>query len=558
MQYRASPLGRALRLAVLALPLLFLILFFLYPLSAILVRSIQVGSLPALPSFRYVGRLLWFTFWQALVSTLLTLALGLPGAHVFARYRFPAKPLLEALTTIPFVLPTLIVATAFLALIGPNGVVNTALMRWLDLNAPPLDLQHTISIILLAHVFYNYSVVVRIVSTFWANLDPSLEEAARALGASRWRAWKEVTLPLLLPSVAAAGLLTFLFCFTSFGVIIVLGGPRFATIEVEIYRQAVQQLNLSRAALLSVVQLLITFAVMSAYTRLQRQITQPLDPRSRQVTQHRPGTTPARVWVGLNVLLMATLLVVPLLALVWRSVTLGGAPTLRYYLALSGDPGRSVFYTSPTTAIWNSLLFASAAVLISLILGTLAAYLLSGRVKDTARLSRWLDPLLVLPLGASAVTLGFGYLIAFGRPPLNWVASPALVPVVHALIAFPFVLRSVLPALRGIRPAIREAASVLGSPPLQTWWSIDLPLIAPATAVGAVFAFTISIGEFGATLLVARSQWATVPVVLYRHLSQPGLVNVGQALAMSTILMSICAIAFVAMERLRIGEVGGF
>jgi thiamine transport system permease protein len=558
MQDRASRLRRVLRLAALSVPLVFLLVFFLYPLAAILVRSIQLSGLPARPSISYVARLLWFTFWQAAVSTILTLALGLPGAHILARYRFPAKPLLEALTTIPFVLPTLIVATAFLALIGPNGIVNTALMVSLGSSEPPLDLQHTIWVILLAHVFYNYSVVVRIVATFWANLDPSLEEAARALGASRWQAWVEVTLPLLLPSVAAAGSLTFLFCFTSFGVMIVLGGPRFATVEVEIYRQAVQQLNLPRAALLSVIQLLITFAVMSAYTRLQRQISRPLAARSRQTTQRRPGTQRARLWVGTNVLLMTGLLVLPLLALLWRSFTLGGALTLRYYRALSRDPGRSVFYAAPTTAIRNSLLFAAAAVVFSLIVGTLAAYLLAGRANSTGRLLPWLDPILVLPLGASAVTLGFGYLIAFGRPPLNWVASPALVPVVHALIAFPFVLRSVLPALRSIRPAIREVAAVLGSPPGRTWWSVDLPLIAPAMAVGAVFAFTISIGEFGATLLIVRSEYATIPVVLYRYLSQPGLANVGQALAMSTILMGICSIAFVAIERLRIGEVGGF
>jgi len=555
---KANRLWQILRLGALSIPLAFLLLFFFYPLAGVLARSIQLHGLPALPSLGYLGRLLWFTFWQAAVSTLLTLALGLPGAHVFARYRFPCKSLLEALTTIPFVLPTLIVATAFLALIGPNGIVNTALDTVLGLSRPAINLQHTIWIVLLAHVFYNYSVVVRIVATFWASLDPSLEEAARALGAGRWQAWKEVTLPLLLPSVAAAALLTFLFCFTSFGVIMVLGGPRFATLEVEIYRQAVQQLNLSRAALLSVIQLFITFVVMNAYTRLQRQIARPLDYRSQQTTQRRPVTRRSRLWVSGNVLLMVGLLVLPLLALLWRSFTLGGSLTLRYYRALFQNPGRSVFYTAPPEAIRNSLLFAGLAVVFSLLLGILAAYLLAGRTDRTSRLLRWLDPILVLPLGASAVTLGFGYIVSFGRSPLNWVASPALVPVAHTLIAFPFVLRSVLPALRGIRPALREAATVLGSPASRTWRAIDLPLLAPSIAVGAVFAFTISIGEFGATLLIARSEYATIPVVLYRYLAQPGLSNVGQALAMSTILMAICAIAFVAIARLRVGEVGGF
>jgi thiamine transport system permease protein len=297
---------------------------------------------------------------------------------------------------------------------------------------------------------------------------------------------------------------------------------------------------------------------MQVYTRLQRQIARPLDYRSQQATQRRPVTRRSRLWVAGNVLLMVSLLVLPLLALLWRSFTLGGSLTLRYYRALFQNPGRSVFYTAPPAAIRNSLLFAGLAVAFSLLLGILAAYLLAGRPGRSNHLLRWLDPILVLPLGASAVTLGFGYIVSFGRSPLNWVASPALVPIAHTLIAFPFVLRSVLPALRGIRPALREAATVLGSPASRTWRSIDLPLLAPSIAVGAVFAFTISIGEFGATLLIARSEYATIPVVLYRYLAQPGLSNVGQALAMSTILMAICAIAFVAMARLRVGDVGGF
>jgi thiamine transport system permease protein len=545
-----------LRHIALALPLLFLVWFFFYPLGAILLRSSRASDLPTPPNVGYLARVLWFTIWQATASTLLTLVLGLPGAHVFARYRFPGKSLLQALTTVPFVLPTLIVATAFSSLIGPNGILNAALMRLLGLGEPPLDIQHTIWIVLLAHVFYNYSVVVRVVGSFWANLDPRLEQAARTLGANRWQAWFEITLPQLLPSIGAAALLTFLFCFTSFGVIMVLGGPRLATLEVEIYRQAVHLLNLPLAAILSLVQLALTFAVMSAYTALQRQTARPLDYRSQQATQKRPGTWLARVWVVANVTLMVVLLLAPLGALLWRSFTLGGTFGLRHYYALWQDPGRSRFFAAPPVAIRNSLIFAVATVVLSLALGTLGAYLLAGH-SARGRLA-WLDPLLVLPLGASAVTLGFGYLVAFNRPPLNWIASPVLVPIVHALIAFPFVLRSVLPALRGIRPSIREAAATLGSTPGRTWWAVDLPLIARPLAVGATFAFTISIGEFGATLLIARTDYATIPVVLYRYLSQPGLGNAGQALAISVLLMAICAASFLIIERLRVGEVGTF
>ena len=283
----------------------------------------------------------------------------------------------------------------------------------------------------------------------------------------------------------------------------------------------------------------------------------PLDYRAQQVIQQRPHRWQARLWIVLNVSLMFGLLLLPLVALVWRSCTLGGGFTLRYYRALSMDPGRSYFYATPMVAIRNSLIFATATVLLSLILGTLGAYLLTSRGIQVRGLIAWLDPLLVLPLGTSAVTLGFGYLIAFNRPPLNLVLSPLLVPVAHALIAFPFVLRSVLPAVRGIRPSIREAAATLGATPGEIWRSIDMPLIARSLAVGSVFAFTISIGEFGATLLIARTEYATIPVAIYRYLSQPGLANIGQALAMSALLMGICAAAFVVIERFQ-EEAGSF
>ncbi len=529
---------------VLLIPLLFLALFFFYPLGAIISRS-QLLSAGGRFDASYLTRLLWFTTWQAGVSTLLTLAVGLPGAHVLARYRFRGRSLLRALTTIPFVMPALIVAAAFLSLIGPRGALNLVLMRLLRLDSPPIRLQHTIWIVLLAHVFYNYSVVIRVVGSLWEQLDPHLEEAAQVLGADRRRTWLEVTLPQLAPAVAAAALLVFAFCFTSFGVMMVLGGPRLATLEVEIYRQAVHMLNLPLAAALSVVQMAFTFALMSAYAALQRRTSRPLAYRSAAAAQRLPRSAGERIWVAANVALMVILLLAPLAALVWRSFTVEGRPTLRNYVALAINSRRSYFFISPATAVRNSLLFATAATLLSLTLGLLGAYLVAGHNAGSRRWRAWLDPLFLLPLGTSSVTLGFGYLIAFGRPPLNLITSPLLVPVAHALIAFPFVVRALLPALRSIRPTLREAAATLGAVPWRVWLEVDLPLLRRALAVGAVYAFTISIGEFGATLLIARAEYATIPVVIYRSLSQPGAANVGQAMAMSTLLMAICTVAFV-------------
>ena len=565
----ASGLGGLLYL----IPLLFLAVFFFYPLLAILSLSlapegaVDLAALGQLVSRSYYVRTLWFTVWQAAVSTLLTVGLALPGAYVFARYQFRGRTLLLALTTIPFVLPTVVVANAFLAWLGPRGQVNQLLMALFGLDRAPIDLYQTIWIILLAHIFCNYTVVLRIVGGFWANLNPRLEEAARLLGARSWQVLWHVTLPLLGPAIGAAARQVFLFCFTSYGVILILGGPRFATLEVEIYRQTVNLFNLPVAAALSLVQIIFTFGLMWLYTRLQARLAVPLDLRPRRQTQRRVTTWRDRLIVGGNMALMIGLLLFPLLALVERSLRPGGSVSLRYYTELFVNRRDSILYVPPIEAVLNSLGFAAVAIVLALALGLISASLLArppqptqapGRFAPVQWLHRLFDPLLMLPLGASAVTLGFGFIIALDEPPLNLRASPWLVPLAHTLVAFPFVVRALLPALRGIRPSLREAASLLGANPLRVWAEVDLPIMSRALLVGAVFAFTISLGEFGATALIARPQTPTMPVAIYRFLGQPGALNYGQALAMSSLLMLVCAVGMMAIERFRVGELGEF
>lgn len=540
------------------LPLLFLALFFFYPLASILRLSFGapgagIGqTIGGVMRQGFFWQLLWFTTWQAAASTALTLLLGLPLAYAFAHYDFPGKALLRALTTIPFVMPTVVVAAAFTALVGRQGIVNQWLQSLFSLASPPLDLLGTVWIILLAHAFYNVSVIIRTVGGFWANLSPRLREAATVLGARPLVVFFSITLPLLLPSIIAAGLLVFLFCFTSFGVILLLGGLGFATLEVEIYRQAVNLFNLPVAAFLSLVQMALTFVVMAFYTRLQARVSIALEQGPTTLLATQPGAR-WRQWAVQGALLFSiVLLLLPLLVLAWRSFTLGDEGwTLRYYTELTINRRQSAFFVEPIVAVRNSLLFALATMLLSLFLGIVSAYLL-------ARPRRWLtailDPIFLLPLGTSAVTLGFGYIVAMG----SWRTSLLLTPVAHTLIAMPFVIRTFLPALRSIDPRLREAAAVLGASPRHVWWEVDAPILLRALLVSATFAFTISLGEFGATLLISRPDTPTMPIIIYRALTQPGLLNYGQALAMSTILMVVCAVSLVVIERFRLPDMDEF
>ena len=512
---------RAALTAAAAVPAAFVGLFFAYPLAAIVGRGLGEDGLPwdVLAASSTLDVLL-FTTWQAAASTALTLALGLPLAWAIARFEFPGRALVRALVLVPFVLPTIVVATAFLALL-------------------PAGWERGVLPILAAHVFFNVAVVVRIVGGFWSRLDERLWDAAAALGAGPVRRLVSVTLPVVGPAIAASAALVFLFCFTSFGVVVVLGGPARATLETEIYNLAARQFDLRGAAALSLLQLAALALVLVAAAALERRLggTVPLAPAEASTRRPRGRE---RLAVAAVLAVSGAALALPPAALVERSLDGPGGYGLGFYRALVETT--STLPVPPWQAVVNSLVFAGAAAGIGLVVGGLAAVVV-------ARRAAWLDAVVMLPLGASAVMLGFGFVIAFDEPPLDLRGSAWLVPVAQALVAAPFVVRVVAPALRSIDPALREAAAVLGAAPARVWREVDAPLVARALGVAAGFAFAISLGEFGASVFVARGDWTTVPVAIFRFLGRPGAVNAGQAAALAVVLMALVAAAVLVGDR---------
>jgi thiamine transport system permease protein len=535
-------------------PLAFLVAAFFYPLSRILALTFDASTLTA-GNLLLAWRVFLFTFYQAALSTILTLLLGLPSAYLFARYQFPGKSVLRALTAVPFMLPTVVVAAGFSALLGSRGLADTFV--------PTFDFQFTgtLTAILIAHVFYNTTIVIRVVGNALSSLDPRLEAAARSLGADPFRVWQHVTFPLLRPALLASSLLVFLFDFTSFGVILLLGGSQFATLEVEIYLRVLRLPNLSLAALLSLIQLLCTLAVSLLYSRVVARSTIPTSPRAASSSIRRARTLPEKLFVAVLPVALAAFFLLPLSALPFRSLFRIEADrgqrgevqygfTTDYYSELFVNRRGSVFYVPPIQATVNSLTYAGATVALSLLLGFPAALALAR----PTRLEKILDPLIILPLGSSAVMLGLGFIISYGA----WLSVPWLVPFAHTLVALPFVIRALQPAIASIPERIREAAATLGASPLAVWKNIDLPILRRATLTAGIFAFTVSLGEFGATLLIARPEFPTLPVAIERFLSQPGGLNYGQAMAMATLLMVLTLLGILLIEKLRIPGTGEF
>jgi len=535
-----APLNRGRSTALLlAAPIAFLAAFFLWPVANIVAEGLHdddgwtLGGASQVLGDPELRQVMWFTLWQAAASTVLTLVIAMPAAQVLSRFEFPGRRLVQALVVVPFVLPTVVVGAAFVALLGPRSPIG-------------LDLQGSAAAILLAHAFFNLAVVVRTVGGLWEGLDPRTEDAARTLGASRWRAFRAVTLPALRPAIASAAAITFLFTFTSFGVVRLLGGAHRTTLEVEIYRQTADLLDLPVASVLALIQLAAVAAMLVVQDRLERRratATVALSPPLRR----RVTSVGDRLWVAANLGVLALFVGLPLATLVERSFRTGEGHGLSAWRALSGTGPGSRLFVSPLEAVANSLRFAAVATVLAVVLGGLAAAALA---RSESRGARLVDGLLLVPLGTSAVTVGFGFLVALDAP-VDLRASPWLVPIAQAVVALPFVVRTMTPVLRSIDPRLHEAAAVLGASPAQAWRSVDLPLVRRAVLVAAAFAFAISLGEFGATTVIARADAPTVPVTIARLLGRPGPLNAGQAFALSTVLMVLTTTSVLLVDRWR-------
>ncbi|WP_153392915.1 ABC transporter permease [Ornithinicoccus halotolerans] len=546
-----TPTGLGLVLLAL-LPLAFLVVFFALPVGGMLLRGLRpegtwdLSAVPEVLGRARTLRVVIFTVSMAGAGTVLSLLLGVPLAHVLYRLAFPGRGLVRAVVVMPFVLPTVVVGVMFRSLLAPSG-----LLGWLGLDG------HWV-VILAAFVFFNLAVVVRTVGGMWEGLDRRAEESAAALGARPWQVWRTVTLPALAPALISAGTLVFLFCSTAFGVVLTLGGLRYGTVETEIYLLTTQFLDLQGAAVLSLLQLgaVVMMLAVAARTRTRRE-------QALQRGGARSAPRPVRR-SDLPVLLVAgavvALVLLPVSSLVVRSLQAGGGWSLRHYTALADPDASQALRVSVTTAMENSLRTAVDATVIAMVLGVSVAVLVSRRPRRAGarRLVALLDGAFMLPLGISAVTVGFGFLITLDRPPLDLRTSPVLVPIAQAMVALPLVVRTLAPVLRSVDPRLRQAAAALGANPLRAAWTVEAPVLVRPLLAATGFAFAVSLGEFGATAFLARPDRPTVPVVIYELISRPGADNLGMALAAATLLSLVTVTVMGLVERLRVHAVGAF
>lgn len=484
-------------------PLAFLSVFFVVPVANTLLRYFSFSEFTNVllsQSFRSVA---WFSLWQAVISTIATLAIGLPATWALSRFTFYGARLARGILTAPFVLPAVVVAVGVLAITDSRGVVP----------------------IIWAHVVFNVSVILRIVGPRWSIVNLRLEHGAATLGARPSRTFTLVVWPQISDSVISAATLVFIYCFTSFGVIAILGGVSRRTLESEIFVHAVRLGNTSTATALAVLQAIIVGAVL--FITRQRSHVVPVSERISAPQELR--TKPTHRLVPLIITATVILIVAsPLAATIYRSVVVNGDVTFSAWRSIfSGSlPSLSV---SSQSVITTSLMFAIAAACICVPLGLLVASSSAPRA------------LFSLPLVVSAATLGIGLIVTFNTSPYAWRSERWLIPVIHAVIALPLVIRAMEPTVRAIPPSLRNASATLGASPFITWFRVDVPILRPAILRATGLSMAISLGEFGATSFLSRSGSTTLPIAIAQLLGRPGPATqqAGFALAALMVLVTV-------------------
>ncbi|MGH4036614.1 MAG: ABC transporter permease [Sphaerochaeta sp.] len=494
----------------------------------------------------YTRQILSFTVNQAFVSTLLSLIIGLPGAYLLSNYDIRAKKTILGICTIPFVLPSILVILGFVSFYGNNGFLNQILMSLFHLEDAPLKILYSYKAIILAHAFYNFPVILLLVSTYWDNLDPKYEMSSYVFGASRLQTFFNVTLRRIIPSILSSSLLVFLFCFTSFSIILVLGGgPKFTTMEVEIYRRARISMDMNGAAAYSIVSIVFCVILLLLYIGSQKLISSSDSVVTTTYKKaKRPTSKIGSILSSLYFTLTGIFVLAPIISIIAKSfigtVSRGGAKTftLKYYRQLFGLESSSGVMSDATPAILASL---KIAIIVALVTVPMGLSLSVATKRKNSFSSALIELIGMLPLAISSVIIGLGYYLIAAKAP--YLSGTALVVLAHLIISLPFAIRIITPELEKLPQSLSQSAMTLGAKPFRAFIDIELPLLKNALIKAAIFSFATSMGEINATLVLSSSKIETIPVVMYRLIAS---YNFAGASALGTILIAVCAILFIS------------
>ena len=525
----------------------FFLLFMVAPVATVFIRAaghdaVGAGGLDAfwsaLTSIVTAPRtrsVITFTVGQASLSAALAVAVALPGAYLMAHYTFPGRRIIYSLSLLPFVLPTIIVVVAMIGFYGKNGLINRLL-------GTDFNLVYNFRGIVLAHVFYNFSLAIRIISTAWSGIDRRYRESAEILGDRGPGVFFRVTLPLLIPSILSSFILVFIYCFLSFGVVLVFGGVRFSTFEVAIYREMFINLDLPAASVFALLQMAFSgLFILVSTGSLHRARAGAVD-TGQSLPPLRSARPLPRALLVLYTVTMLVFVLGPLTTMVVRAFTgSSGALGLENFrqLLVPGAAERnvhSILRSSVPGVVLRSIGLATASGTLTFAVAGLTALRLRGSR------STWIDGALQIPMGVSLVTVGLGLRLLWQD-----VLPPVILIVLgQFFVAFPLVFRIVRTGVEELSERIVNAAEILGAGRRRILMDIELPLLRRTFLNAYAYALALPFADLTVAMTVGRGRVATFPVAIYRLI---GFRSFDLALALAVLYIAFCLVLFLVIDR---------
>jgi len=540
IKFRRQGAGNTITPLLLALPPMVAVIFcFILPYGASFFNAFR-GDVTVWEN-ALIWRITAFTLQQAFFSVLVSLAIGLPGAWFIGAGRSRFSPLLRALTAIPFAMPSILTVLGFVLFFGNAGWVNRIIFAFTG--ESPLRILYRPAAIILAHGFLNFPLVIRLVGDGLDRTRRAYVPAAAALGASPFVTTFTVLLPLTFPAIMSAALLVFLYSFTSFAIVLVLGGgPAATTLPVEIFRHARIFLNYPNAGALALAETLIAVSIFFVYVFFGKKSREIRTDTSERILEVKGKPLLPRIIMITYFAFAALFVLGPIGSIVLESFlhhpsrSASQALTLRWWLALGAS-------TLPAFLRSITLAFSAAS------LASALAFLCAGAVKlfdDRGRgNSVWANIVrfcAAAPIVSSGIVLGLGWLILYGRTVTRF---PFMLVMLHALIALPFAFNFISEGFRSLPPNILNAALVSGASPVKGLLTTVLPLSLRRLRSAWGFAAAISMGELNAAMMLGLQGWETLPLYIYRAVAA---YRFGNACAAGTLLILGCAGGLILSE----------
>jgi thiamine transport system permease protein len=497
-------------------PALFFALFLLLPVARLIATGANHEMWQEVAHHRTAAIVL-FTLWQALASSLISAILSIPLAYILYRTASPGSRTMRTLIALPFFLPNIVVAIMWRAIFpGAAGV----------------------GFIILGNILMNVGLATRILGSQWRALDSEIDAAAALDGAGKLRTALSISLPQLRPALFSAALLTTLYCMANFGIVLALGTTHTNTIETDIYQSATVDLNLSRSSTLVLIQIAITITIGWVAARLSRTAANALSGPGPSQTHQRFSRRDLPAFLFSLVLILA-LILTPILALFVKAFSASSQFTITHFTDLLSPKATDLLAISLIRIISNTFRNAVVVTIMAVALGTLIAYLLARSGK--------LGTLIQLPIGISSEIIGLGFLLTFTRGLFPLQSTWLVLPIAQTLFIVPLVARTIHPILITQPREELESAEIDRASSSQIWWQIQYPPARRVIAIAAGYAALSSIGDFGSSNFLAFGEQSTLTQMLFAFITRPGTANYGMAMAISSILVLICA-AIVAIS----------